>query len=168
MDEENKDKADSTEFFTPKDIRLWSGGEDDFPFYRANVLLPMKGEKKIDEGKLYLAYDQCDAFDLFLLDTVGPYDTYDPVDLTPEQWKHILDLWQRYIDTPSYDVFAEEMAGIDYEKWTVKKPAIMRRLSLFGVNLWAQKEQEALMLSDLLAWTELLEDRFDSIRYFED
>ena len=127
------------------------------------TVFPGKDEDNHEEGRIIIG--DCYFRELyFFFDLAGEgFDEYDDLEILMEKWEHILSCWKDFVDAPDYDTFFEKVAGVDYENWLVGNKDVLSRLGHSGASLWKARKENALMLNDLMEWTEKYKSSYDCI-----
>lgn len=93
------------------------------------------------------------------------FDEYADQYIPMEKWDKMLEHWKQFIAATDYDATYEQLAGVDYDDWTVGDKAANRRLKQNGAYLWKERKNRAVMLADLIEWTERYRSEYDGIQF---
>lgn len=93
------------------------------------------------------------------------FDEYADQYIPLEKWDKMLGFWKKFVDATDYDAIYEQFAGVDYNAWTVADKNANRRLRQNGDRLWKERKNNAVMLADLMEWTERYRGEYDGIQF---
>ena len=106
------------------------------------------------------------ALYLFLACAGDRFDEYDDLRIPMDNWCKALNFWNQFVDALSFDDAFETIAGIDYNKGTVRNPDAAVRVGSVGENLWKRRQETKTMLDNLMEWTEQIKDSYSYINSY--
>lgn len=130
------------------------------------VAFMANGEEENEDTLIRISSGYFSELYLFFALAKEDFDEYDDLEIPMDKWEEILAYWKEFVNTASYDDFAEKYAGIDYEKWSVSNKEILRRLSWSGASLWRNRNENAIMLNGLLEWTKEYRGSYNCVRVY--
>lgn len=119
-----------------------------------------------DEHLVYISQLYYPDLNTFLLCAGSYLDPYGEMRIPMEQWRDSLKYWHRFVSARDYDEAFESIAGIDYEKGTVQKPAVAKHLGTVGQKLWNSRSSCRRILKDLWQWTNLIKNDYSFINTY--
>ena len=123
-------------------------------FYTFVSFYPANGENELEEGRMRVSEPYYPELYLFLGMVGEDFDEYDDMNIPMDKWIAFLEKWKSFYSFKTFDEAFENACGIDYDNFTAKDEAALRRLSSMGDDIWENRKKNPTMLHVLIEWTE--------------
>ena len=123
-------------------------------FYTFVSFYPANGENELKEGRMRVSEPYYPELYLFLGMVGEDFDEYDDMNIPMDKWIAFLEKWKSFYSFKTFDEAFENACGIDYDNFTAKDEAALRRLSSMGHDIWENRKKNPTMLHTLIEWTE--------------
>lgn len=123
-------------------------------FYTFVSFYPANGENELKEGRMRVSEPYYPELYLFLGMVGEDFDEYDDMNIPMDKWIAFLEKWKSFYSFKTFDEAFENACGIDYDNFTAKDEAALRRLSSMGDDIWENRQKNPSMLHALIEWTE--------------
>lgn len=120
--------------------------------------VPANGESDIEEGTIRICESYFNQLFLFLGMASFDFDVYDDLCIPIHTWLECLDYWKDFFSCKSFDDAFEKMCGINYSDFSVANDFAIRNLSSNGKQMWQYRENNEIILNELIEWTNKYKD----------
>lgn len=121
--------------------------QNDYPEVRMDTI------KEFD-NRIYFNSEYIEELDVFLQSAKEYVMEYIEGFVTMPGWRKALGLWLDFVSSETYDDAFERLAGIDYEKGTIKNSDIAKQVSTIGKKIWDDRKYTKVFVESLIEWTE--------------
>ena len=123
-------------------------------FFTYVTLIPANDETENQAAKIRISAPYYNELYLFFALAGLEFFEYDDFSIPVDKWVKVLAYWKEFAEAEDYDTIAEKFAGIAYDRWSVSNEEVLAQLSQCGAALWRNRKINAVMLNDLLEWTQ--------------
>lgn len=131
-------------------------------FYTFISLCPAVGEEENDDATIRISEPYYSELYLFLGAVGVDFDEYDDLNIPFDKWNEALAKWKTFCGASNFDEALEQLTGLNYDDWSVKDKAALRRLSK-NTSVWKNRNNHLNMLNGLIEWTDKYIKNYDSV-----